>query len=270
MIKLQFPLAENSIRQIATRYPEYLETCIDIGVQNQSEFLIAALPSSHHVLVEPAKEYYPFIEKNYKNIQYTLLKAAASDVSGTLQLISISNRRDGKVTHTQISATMTEDEFHKLQLEDPAYYIDLEPIAAMSLDEITEKAKVKPYRYGVKIDVDGLEARIIRASEYSIQNASCLIVESTTGVRYKSDRDIGDMIDLASSKGMRLIDIVSPCYYNGKLAQVDLIFLNSNIFEQYMERDKFDSDLWQSDKVIKEIIEKADSSEAGSEKDSDI
>lgn len=223
---------------------------IDVGVQFHSEFLMEAFPKSHHILIEPASEYHSFIKNNYSNFNYTLLPHAVSSERREYSLLCISAKRDGKISHTKISEQIADSAFIRLQQKDPGFYLDCKRIDSITLDQIVDKFNLTRHNYIIKIDVDGLEPSIIRSSKKAIQDATCLMVESSTGVRYTSDRDIGKLIPQVEKLNMKLVDIVSPCYYNSKLCQVDLVFINKDLWDKYSEKEDFNQSLWQSDKDL--------------------
>ncbi len=82
-----------------------------------------------------------------------------------------------------------------------------------------------PAPHYLKIDVDGAEAAILRGAAGMLASCSVIEVEATIA-------DFGPRVALILSAGFQLFDIVEPCYYDGRLAEVDLIFLNERIISE--------------------------------------
>lgn len=184
---------------------------IDVGVQKRTQELIKIFPDRKHFLFEPVRENYSAIEDNYSNIEYELIRAAASnrDGTGTLRVRS-SNPSSGYFT-----STILDDETNHPTTR-AAYYEDRE-ISEITLDtSITRKCAAKPYL--LKLDVDGDEPKILDGASSILQHTSCIIIEA-------SARNLAERAHLISSLGFVLWDIVDLNYYRGNLSHMDIIFL---------------------------------------------
>jgi FkbM family methyltransferase len=239
------PNPADTIKVLLQCRPQALRTSVDVGAQLQTGFLREGLPDAHHILVEPAREYHERLKRFYQNRSFTLVPAAVADAPGRVGLVSYSNSRDGQLTHTRIVPGAGAAKLDAMVAGSGAETLGWEFIDAVTLDQLIAEHQLKPLEYLIKIDVDGQDARILAASETAAPNASCLVVEAVTGLRGQKDRTVASMIALAASKGFHLIDIVSPCYYSGKLAQVDLVFLNERLMDAYRESGAFDPACWQ-------------------------
>jgi FkbM family methyltransferase len=215
-----------------------IDTVIDIGVQARTDFLISAFPASHHLLFEPVVAYHEMIRQHYseKNILHTLVGSAVSDQAGVMYQHLLSSDMSGRVTHSQL-----------LPCPDPVRFgsrlLEIVETPVVSLDHWTRN-NIHGTSYAVKIDVDGIEDKIIAGGGHTIAAAVLLIVEThldTMARRIKSLEEIG----------MKLFDIVGNGYYFGQLQQVDLVFVAERVvkdnidFQPWKKAGKVIWDEWQ-------------------------
>jgi len=184
-----------------------IQSILDIGVQHETKELKGTFPSLKHYLFEPVEEYYPFIEKNYRDIDYVLYKGALSDRTGEDSL-NVRKLGSDTVTHSSLDNHASENEESESR-----------PIQTSTLDDFLKDQGATSTPYLLKLDVDGYELPILRGAEDTLANCSCIIIEAPL---YHLPERLNYLID----KGFWLWDIVDLCYYYGNLHQVDLIFLN--------------------------------------------
>jgi len=188
-------------------------TIIDVGVLSGTAELMTAFKDKKHLLIEPIVEYAPAIHKSYKkmNINYELINVAAADKNGEMNL-SVSTVIEGKpITH----ARLTDD------VEDKN--IRVVPVRTVE-SLLMERALAKPYY--LKIDVDGAEMAILEGAKSILDDCSVIEVEAVLSTFW-------ERAALVFQAGFELFDIVNPCYYSGRLSQVDLIFLNSKMVQKH-------------------------------------
>lgn len=85
---------------------------------------------------------------------------------------------------------------------------------------IAEHDLPKPYL--LKFDVDGVELQVLAGAQKTLTKTSIVIVEV-------HPRDFSERFNFMVSQGFQIFDIVDICYYDNRLAQVDLIFLNTEL-----------------------------------------
>jgi FkbM family methyltransferase len=205
------PLNTESLRQLNLLLPSPIDAIIDVGVQYSTPFLMECFPEAFHYLIEPVVIYHGSIRNNYikAGIKFNLIEAAASDVEGVLFQHLQCLDDSGTITHSQLLDAAN----NNLQ---GLVRIDNTPV--ITLDSTFKDLS----NYLVKIDVDGIEEKIIRGGVKTIRGASVVIIEATLG-------SLISRASLLKSMGMNLFDITDMCYYYGQLQQVDLIFVNSSV-----------------------------------------
>ena len=90
----RFPTKLNSLSHIKAFLNNEISTIIDVGILTSTLDLMRVFKKQKHILIEPLKEYFDVIEKNYANanIDYKLLKLAASNKKGK-QFLETQNHR---------------------------------------------------------------------------------------------------------------------------------------------------------------------------------
>ncbi|MEM5882400.1 MAG: FkbM family methyltransferase [Candidatus Aenigmatarchaeota archaeon] len=219
---MRLPTIFDSLKVFKRYYPERIATVIDGGVQVGTDFLMSEFKEAKHFLFEPVLQYHNSIRENYKRagISYELLDYAVSNESGKMYLHLISGDHSGKITHSQLLPERSPQKFgEKL--------IDIVEIRVITLDELARETYLeKPYI--VKIDVDGIEEKIIERGQNVLRNASLVITEdglSNPVTRAKMIENIG----------FRLFDICNRCYYFDQLSQVDHVLINQEIVKNCIE-----------------------------------
>ncbi len=215
---MRYPVLQQSLKVIRTIDPNAISEIIDIGVQRKTDFLMDVFPDKHHHLFEPVSSYHPDLEKNYRDcgIKYDLYKVALSDVNGDLFLHNTSVDGSRKVTHSQIKPERNEA---------LPFLINIEEIPSRRLDDVfTKDNKLRDLSYLVKLDVDGIEEKIIAGGECVISNASFVVIEASIG-----RQDLCSRAALLEKYGFRMFDICDNAYYYGQLALVDLVMINNRL-----------------------------------------
>lgn len=199
----------DSIKLLNSLLKQPIEVVVDVGVQYSTPFLMEGYPAAFHHLIEPVTLYHEPIRQNYQKagIDFNLIEAAAADVDGVLYQ-HLQCLDEGKVvTHSQL-LTAENNSLKGL--------IEIVKTPVVTLDALFPSLS----NYLVKIDVDGIEEKIIRGGSQTIKNASVVIIEAPLG-------SLTSRVRLLEELGMRLFDITDMCYYFNQLQQVDLIFVNA-------------------------------------------
>ncbi len=186
---------------------------IDIGVLSGTPELMNAFRDKKHLLVEPVQEHHETIHKLYSKygIDYELVNCAASDTNGQMNLRVTSVEKGKDITH----AHLTTNEGHE----------KTRVVPVQTVEQILQEHPL-PGPYYLKIDVDGAEAAILKGAQGML--SACSVIEIETGMTSFFER-----AKLVLEAGFELFDIVDPCYYKGRLAEVDLIFVNKIIAREH-------------------------------------
>jgi FkbM family methyltransferase len=193
-----------------------VDVVLDIGAQAKTSFLMEAFPKAHHHLFEPARQYHDILQSNYAEagIAHTLVPMAVSDRDGVMHQHLLSEDGSGRLTHSQL-----------LEHPDPVRFgsrlLEIVATPVVSLDHWARDVPLGQHVV-VKIDVDGIESRIIEGGQDTIRRCSLLIVEATLAT-------LVERAALVQALGMQLFDIVGNGYYFDQLQQVDLVFVSRRV-----------------------------------------
>lgn len=189
-------------------------TVIDVGILTGTQDLIASFPRVHHLLIEPIVEWNDVIIRNYRNsgIDFELLNVAASD-SNTLMMMETSTISPGRpITHARLT--------------DKTAGANLREVDVRTLDKIIEDRPHLKRPFLLKLDVDGIEMKILEGSRSILQDCSVVVIEAPLG-------NLLSRSNWLINCGFRIFDIVDICYYDNQLWQVDLVFVNEKMMQKY-------------------------------------
>lgn len=191
-----------------------IASVIDVGVLDGTSDLMAGFPDIPHLLIEPVAELAPQIRARYKaaGIEHELVTAAASDMPGELTL-HLKQGADEEITHARLEAAANETARR-----------DVRAVPALPLDDILKGHKL-PSPTLLKIDVDGAELSVLKGASATLGTCSIVCIE--TGVANLFERSAPLL-----EAGFQLFDIVDLCYYDGRLAQADLIFIRRQLIAE--------------------------------------
>ena len=201
---------------------------IDIGVFSETADLIENFADVKHLLVEPVAEWSERIEKRYTraNIDFELLNVAASDSNGKMNL-EIYSVDDKPITHSNLTSDAVSENVRE---------IDVRTVDSL----MAERDFPEPFLF--KLDVDGVEMKILQGATDTLRKCSVVAIEA--GNANFMER-AGFLVD----HGFELFDIVDICYYDGRLRQFDMVFLNSALVRKFNVRrfnqEKFDKKKWE-------------------------
>jgi FkbM family methyltransferase len=214
---MRYPVLQQSLRLIRSIAPDSVRQVLDIGAQRKTEFLMDVFPDRHHHLFEPVSTYHADLEANYKarGIAYKLHKIALAETSGRLFLHNASGDASGRITHSYIKNQR--DESLK-------FLVSIEEIEARRLDDVFTRQELGDLSYLVKLDVDGIEEKIVAGGPDVIGGASFIIIEASIG-----RRDLCSRAAMLEKHGFRIYDICDNAYYYGQLALVDLVMINDRL-----------------------------------------
>ncbi|MEZ5997566.1 MAG: FkbM family methyltransferase [Hyphomonas sp.] len=205
-------------------------TVIDVGIQSSTLELVQAYGDTPQILIEPIVEFEDQIRAVYDKagVNYELIKAAASDHDGETLMRTKSVTEGVEITHAHMADSK----------DMPGQY---RTVPTRKLDSIVqERSPAKPYL--LKVDVDGAEMSILRGAEDVLKDCSVVCIEATMSSFF-------ERAEFIRRSGFQLFDVVDLCYYDNRLSQVDLVFLNLQIIQNhglYMHAGGFDVAKWKA------------------------
>lgn len=204
-----------------------VETVLDVGVMTGTGELMKLYGDKPHVLIEPVEEWNAQIRSRYDQagINYRIVNAAAAGEDGQMNIALSSARPQQKITHSRLTTETEGDNLRKVDVLRLDTFLPAEKIAG-------------PYL--LKIDVDGAELDVLSGAEGILEQTSIIVIEAQ--VRNFKDRMLAVM-----QHGFQLFDIVDLCYYDRRLNQVDLVFLNDEMIARHdldMFTNGFDISRW--------------------------
>ncbi len=183
---------------------------VDVGVHTSTDELINCFPLLEHLLFEPVRMHHNSIIKNYRNLNFQLLKVALSDSRGSAYLIETSNWGNGIVTHSRISDFPEEIDRKKI--------INCNEILVEILDSYKEQILTN---FLLKIDVDGLDLNVLIGAKEVLKKASIVIVEATWS-------SLAAIANYLEENGFVLYDLADKCFYGNALWQCDLVYVRKD------------------------------------------
>jgi FkbM family methyltransferase len=201
---------------------------IDVGVQSSTPELISAFPDKKQYLIEPIVEWNKAINYNYERqrIDFEVFNVAASDRDGSMNIELSTIKPELPITHARLTES----------IQGP----NLRKVPVRRLDSLSNEFGWKgPFL--LKIDVDGAELAILNGAEGIIDQCIFIIVEAQT-------ENIVERMTAVTNKGFELFDIVDICYHDGRLAQLDLVFVSKAMSKKHslhIFAKGFKFELWQ-------------------------
>lgn len=216
---MRYPTLQQSLRTIRAISPNCVRTVIDIGAQRKTDFLMDVYPDCFHHLFEPVSVYHEDLAKNYNDlsIDNKIHKIALSDVDDVLYLHNTSVDGSGLITHSHIKPTR-EDNLD--------FLVNIEEVPTNRLDSVMTRDEIGDLSYIIKLDVDGVEEKIINGGHDVMGGASFIIIEASIG-----RQDLCQRAAMLEKCGFRMFDICDHAYYYGQLALVDLVMINNRLRE---------------------------------------
>lgn len=213
---MRLPTVVDSLRVFKENFSKQISSVIDIGAQTGTYFLMSEFKNAKHYLFEPVHIYHDILKTNYEKagISYELFDYAVSDSSGIMYQHWLSIDLSGNVTHSQLLPQKCPEWFgEKL--------VKIVETKVITLDEWAQNKKVEE-PYLVKIDVDGIEEKIIDGGAETLKNATLVIIEAGIPSLVTRAQKLQNL-------GLILFDICDLCYYFEQFSQCDLVFINKDV-----------------------------------------
>lgn len=206
---------------------------IDVGVLESTEELIKCYPHLHHILCEPIVEFHSKIDENYsaRVDSHEIIPYAIGDFDGEVHMVTETVSDDQSITHAK----------HQNEQDKIKFSTSSRKVPIRSLDTIMEKQSMgKPYL--LKIDIDGKDLDVIRGAEKTLLDCSIICLE--VGLK-----NIHQRLSVVLKYGFQLFDLVDICYYDGRLIQMDAIFVRTSLIKDLgleFYKDGFDITKWET------------------------
>jgi len=195
---------------------------IDVGAQTSTPFLMQSFHDARHHLFEPVVTYHSQLSANYAaaGIEHEIVAAAVSDAPGVMHQHLLSQDGSGRITHSQLLSAPDRVRFG-------SQLLSIEETPVITLDTWAQGVALRG-DYVVKIDVDGLEERIIAGGPQLLGGATLVIVEATLG------RLTARLLAL-QQLGLQPFDIVGNAYYFDQLQQVDVVMVAQRVINANLD-----------------------------------
>ena len=189
---------------------------IDIGVAYGTHDLYSAFPHARYLLVEPVNEWLPEMQRATRELEATIVEAAATDFDGEVEI---------NIYNDPAATSVLND---RARRGEPA---EKRVVRAAKLDSLVmDWIPVVPLL--VKIDVQGFEGRVLAGAAGVLSIADLLLIETSLRPNYTGGTDMYTLVKVLGELGFRPFDLFDGCVKDGALLQVDLAFVRKT------------SDLW--------------------------
>lgn len=194
-------------------------TVIDVGAA-RGAFVLQCynlFPEANYILIEPLKEFEPFLKQVVNSIpkaEYIL--AAATPKSGEITL---------NVHPDFVGSSVY------LEQEDSEVNGVPRIVPAIALDDLIIKGKVRPPLLFI-VDVQGAELDVLAGAEKVLEYAEYVCLEVSFFETFKDGPQFYDVIKYMKSKGFVVYDLYEPLYrlLDNALFQIDLAFVKERGF----------------------------------------
>lgn len=203
--------------------PEYLKrlinpkTVIDVGVGYGTPELYNAFPNAYFILVEPLKQFKPYIDEIKSIVDCEVHYKAASDISETRVI-------DVDINNLQKSSFKQRSELTKTN-----NLLEKQEVNTIPLKEII-KDNNKFYSPAIlKIDTEGYELEVLKGCNNYLGLIDYIILEASVEKRFEQSYNFEDIIIFLNNKGFKLFDIPNIKFLDNKpgIQYMDIIFRNN-------------------------------------------
>lgn len=205
---------------------------VDVGVREGTAELRIVFSDLHHLLIDPMNaDFRHQINEKYEGVSFSMLDVAVSDENTSMWLVKQALLGDGKTTHSYLR---TEPEH-----VDGRVVTSCQPMRCRRLDDLLLELDIDQ-NFLLKIDVDGIEERVIDGASAVIERASTVVCECT----YSS---LQSRLALLNAKGFSLVDLVDRVYYGDAIYQLDAILVRKDLLDGSHYRPpiaQFEPSLW--------------------------
>lgn len=190
------------------------KTVIDVGVATGTEELYTTFPKARHILIEPLKEFTPFLKKISQKYNAEYVIAAAGPKSGTTEINVHRDLLGSSIYHEADGATV--DGISR-------------KVPTITIDSLYKKLKLhSPFL--LKVDVQGGELSVLRGATKVLQDSEVVLLEVHFFEFFIHGPQFYDVVHYMKRQGFVAYDIFGgynrPIDY--ALASVDMIFVKKH------------------------------------------
>jgi FkbM family methyltransferase len=188
-------------------------TVVDVGAGPGTPNLYAAYPDAFHVMVEPLQEFAERLDERLTRRRGERLAVAAGDRAGTVTL------------HVNTSRPAMSSVYEVEGLPPSAGPWEDREVPITTLDDLLAERGWEP-PFGLKIDTEGNEDRVIRGATRFLADTQFVIAEVWAAERFRGSYGFAGFVRLMDERGFRLCDVIhvqrSP--RTGEALYLDAIF----------------------------------------------
>ncbi len=179
----------------------------DVGAQIGTPELYSVFPEAHHIFIEPVAECLPALNQIASQLRSaTVINCAVSNINGMTSL-SLTPSRQYSSIDMEIGGESRE-------------------IEVRTVDSIYEECTIEGPIL-LKIDVDGIEVKVLKGSKTVLQRDCVVVIEASMG---DENPRFARIVEYLASYDFDVFDIVDPLYRlsDWHLWQVDLVFVKKS------------------------------------------
>ena len=187
-------------------------TIIDVGVADGTPELYEAFSDARFVLVEPLREFGPYIERICDAYDATWVKAAAGRAKGVAELHIDPSELDGASLLSEMGRSLM-----------------VRQVPVVTLDGLNDQAHFREPIL-LKVDVQGAELEVLKGAKALIPRISVVILEVSFFRFQTGCPDVTEAIQRMSALGFVPYDLWDPSYrpQDNALGQIDIAFVPVN------------------------------------------
>jgi FkbM family methyltransferase len=186
-------------------------TLIDVGAAKGTPPIYRAFPDAYRVLIEPLREFEDQMQQWISDGQGEHLCTAVGDQEGEASMYIDRERPFMSSLHHRETAP---------QSKPP----ELRTVPTTTLDILLEEHRWRP-PFGVKIDAEGYEDRVIRGASRLLEDTQFVIADVSVMRRFDGSYSFAEFIQLMIERGFAVYDVVDGAKFEGgQLEYLDLLF----------------------------------------------
>jgi FkbM family methyltransferase len=169
-------------------------TVIDVGANEGVPSLVDVFPDAHHVLIEPLREYEPALRQLLENAR-----------SGEYVWAAI-GAQDGEV-EINVETTMALSSVLQVEAEAERPVTERRSVPMRKLDSLLDEREWQG-PFGLKIDVEGFEDRVIAGAESLLASTQFVVAEVSVTSRFEGAPLCSEFIGLMRLHGFAVADVI--------------------------------------------------------------
>ncbi len=189
-------------------------TVVDVGVGYGTPWpdynvFYEAFPESYFVLIEPLKEFEPYMQEILKKYK------------GEYFLTALGARNEKRIINIEPRFIQRSSIYNRNQLELTGDSLSEREIPVTTLDALMEKHNFQP-PFGLKIDTEGFEMQVIEGAFKFLRETQFIIAEVPIANRFEGGYSFAEFITLMDKKGFCVCDIMDI----GRADDSEVIFMD--------------------------------------------